>query len=462
MPSVYVKTLGCKVNTFDSHALENQFRAAGYDLVATPTDADVTIVNTCSVTANADREARYLARRLRRDSPDGLIVFTGCYAQTDSARLVAMNEIDYVVPNDAKERLVSLVGQSLSDVQNQGAQASGVAKLLGGGTLVKENRQTHFKSSVTLFDRADSAQTRAFVKIQDGCNGFCSYCLIPYARGASRSVPPAVVVAEVRRLIAIGTHEIVFTGIHIGDYGRDLAAFAGVENPVVDLLSEIFALPGLGRVRISSLEPSELSPPLLALFKENSPVVCDHLHLPLQSGSDRILKLMRRSYDVDTYRAAVDGFRAAFPDASIGADVIPGFPGESDDDFAATVTLASSAALSYLHVFPYSARPNTAAVRMPGHVGRDIVKERAARLRNLSQSLAATYARQFIGRTLEVVWEKDLDPQGRRRGLTANYLTVAAGGGENPPAGAATRALIKGFVEQGTLLARPELFVNSH
>jgi threonylcarbamoyladenosine tRNA methylthiotransferase MtaB len=458
LPSVYVKTLGCKVNTYDSHALENQFRAQGYDLVDGALGADVTVVNTCSVTANAEREARYLARRIRRENPGAMVVFTGCYAQTDSAALAAMDEIDVVVPNEAKERLVGIVHDGLGR-RTRGelapAAAAAATKLPDGVKAVAGNKQGHFKSSATLFDKADSNQTRAFLKIQDGCDGFCSYCLIPYARGASRSVAPELVLAEVRRLVDAGSREIVLTGIHIGDYGRDLAGYAGDDNPIVTVLRQILAVPGLGRVRISSLEPAELSEPLCALMAEHRELVCDHLHLPLQSGSDRILKLMRRAYDAAGYAAAVERFRARFPEASIGADVIPGFPGETDADFADTKALIERLELSYLHVFPYSKRPNTAAARMPGHLDGDVVRARAAELRALSEGLASAYARRFIGRRLDVLWERDVDAQGRRLGYTANYLAVAAAGLPTPPAGALGPAEVKGFVDRGRLLARP-------
>ena len=450
MASVYVKTLGCKVNTFDSHALENQFRAKGYDLVTDAKSADVTVVNTCSVTANADKEARYLARRLRRDSPSTVLVFTGCYAQTDSARLTAMDEVDFVDPNEAKERLVELINASLEQ------RRAGLTppKLPDGVKAVSGNKQSHFKSAATLFDRADSEQTRAFVKIQDGCNGFCSYCLIPYARGSSRSVLPSPVVEECRRLIASGVLEIVLTGIHIGDYGRDLASYAGVSHPIIHLLSEILTLPGLIRLRISSLEPGELTEELAALLGQHPEIVCEHLHLPLQSGSDRILKLMRRSYDSAGYGAAVARFRALFPDASIGADVIPGFPSETAADFASTTDLVSSLGLSYLHVFPYSERPNTAAKRMPGHLDHTVVKARSSELRQLSTELAAAYARRFIGRSMAVLWEKDVDAKGRRLGHTSNYLSIVADA-DLVQAGTISNAVLKGFVEQGRLLGRP-------
>ena len=450
MVSVYVKTLGCKVNTFDSHALENQFKAKGYLLVSEADRADITVVNSCSVTANADKEARYLARRLRRDSPETVLVFTGCYAQTDSARLTAMEEVDFVIPNEAKERLVDLIDASL-DQRRQGLLPP---KLPSGVKAVSDNKQSHFKSAVTLFDRADSEQTRAFIKIQDGCNGFCSYCLIPYARGSNRSVLPSPIVDECRRLVDAGVLEIVLTGIHIGDYGRDLPSYAGVSHPILHLLSEIMSLPGLVRLRISSLEPGELTPELAALLGQHSGLICDHMHLPLQSGSDRILKLMRRSYDSAGYSAAVQRFRALFPNASIGADVIPGFPSESEEDFAATLDLIKSLDLSYLHVFPYSQRPNTAAKRMPGHLDHSVVKARSSELRRLSTELAASYGRRFIGRTMPVLWEKDVDPKGRRLGHTMNYLSVVADASQVQP-GTISEVVLKGFVEQGRLLGRP-------
>jgi threonylcarbamoyladenosine tRNA methylthiotransferase MtaB len=462
MPSVYVKTLGCKVNAFDGHALENQFKAQGYVLTDDAKGADVTVVNTCSVTQNADKEARYLARRLRRESPDAVIVFTGCYAQTDSARLAAMDEIDVVVPNEAKDRLVAVVESGLT-AKRAGAS---VAKLPDGVRAVAANRQSHFKSSVAFFDRAASAMTRAYVKVQDGCNGFCSYCLIPYARGASRSVAQPTVVTEVERLVAEGVREIVLTGIHIGDYGRDLepgadaaATEAGRAPPIVPLVERLLAIPELTRLRISSLEPAELTPALAALLGRHADRVCDHMHLPLQSGSDRILKTMRRTYDAAGYRAAVERFRAFYPQASIGADVIPGFPGETEADFEATCALVKELGLSYLHVFPYSRRPNTAADRMPGHLPDGLIKERAATLRALSKELAAAYARRFVGETVEVLWENDTDKEGRRLGHTRNYLTVVAAaapaGLPGPAAGTLGFAHLKGFVEQGRLLGRP-------
>lgn len=470
-PTVFIKTLGCKVNTFDGNAIGNQFRAKGYTVVDHASDADITVLNTCSVTSAADREARYLIRRYRRENPDGRMVVTGCYAQTDSARLAAMKEVDFVVPNEAKERLVQFI-EGETDNRGVDGEADGsnaapenlaskmpASKMPSDVKAVSENRQSHFKSSLVLFDDASSSQTRAFVKIQDGCNGFCAYCLIPYARGASRSVAPDQAFNEIKRLVDAGTPEIVLTGIHIGDYGRDLESYAGDAEPFATFVASIMEIPGLKRLRISSLEPGELSKDLLQVLKRHADKFCPHFHLPLQSGDDRILKLMRRSYDTAGYEAAINLAREYFPDASFGADVIPGFPGETEDEADATSAFIERVGLNYLHVFPYSMRPNTSAARMPGHLSHEIVKERAARLRALSEKLAPKYAGKFIGEKVDVLWEKDMDAQGRRSGLTRNYLNVLSPSRQNPdeaPApGTMAPCRVKGFTETGKLLVIP-------
>jgi len=447
--SVFVRTLGCKVNTFDSHALENQFACAGSQLAESADDASTIVINTCSVTANADREARYLIRRFRRDHPDCQLVVTGCYAQTDSARLAAMPEVDFVVPNEAKERLVEFISAGDRSTDESG-------KLPESVRAVSANRQTHFKSSLTLFDDARStSRTRAFVKIQDGCNGFCAYCLIPYARGASRSVTPDLVLSEIARLISTGTREIVLTGIHIGDYGRDLPETEGRE-PFLDLLEKIFNLPNLGRIRISSLEPGELTEGLLQLAARHREHFCPHFHLPLQSGSDSVLKRMRRTYTGAEYLAACAMARQYFPGSNIGADVIPGFPQESAAEFEETIALIRAADLNYLHVFPYSPRPNTAAVRMPGHLDPGLIRERAKILRDLSTELSRAYATRHIGQTCHVLWEGDTDEQGRRKGLTDNYLTVIDGSEKSKTfaAGVLASVRLRGFVTETALLGR--------
>lgn len=454
--TVYVKTLGCKVNTFDSHAIENQFKAVGFRLVDDPALASISVVNTCSVTENADKEARYLARRYRRASEDSLIVMTGCYAQTDSSRLLGLTEIDVIVPNEAKEHLVPFVQEQLR-ARREGRV---VLKMPDGIKAVSENKQTHFKSSLTLFDRADSSQTRAFVKIQDGCNGFCAYCLIPYARGASRSVPPQEALAEIKRLVAMGTREIVLTGIHIGDYGVDHlpeGERAGAD-PFVEFMKQMFDIDGLVRVRISSLEPAELTENLIKVLAEHRDKFCDHFHLPLQAGHDDVLRRMRRKYNTAQYREACDMARSYFPDVCLGADIIPGFPGETNDQFDATCEYIQSVGLDYLHVFPYSRRPNTSANKMPGHLDAQVIKDRSLRLREMSKIMRKTYMTRFIGQTLEVLWENRMDELGRPMGTTRNYLNVAASrANEHTLQGQTSPWTIKGFINDDRMLGTPVL-----
>jgi threonylcarbamoyladenosine tRNA methylthiotransferase MtaB len=452
--TIYVKTLGCKVNTFDSHAIENQFKAIGYQLVDDPALASISVVNTCSVTENADKEARYLARRFRRSNADSLIVMTGCYAQTDSSRLMTMNEIDVIVPNEAKEHLVPFVQEQLR-ARREGRV---VLKMPDGIKAVSENKQSHFKSSLTLFDRADSSQTRAFVKIQDGCNGFCAYCLIPYARGASRSVPANEALSEIKRLVDSGTREIVLTGIHIGDYGLDHLPEdqRSGADPFVEFMKQLFDIDGLTRVRISSLEPAELTENLIKVLAEHKDKFCDHFHLPLQAGHDDVLRRMRRKYDTAWYREACDMARAYFPDVCLGADIIPGFPGETDEQFAAGCEFIESVSLDYLHVFPYSRRPNTSADKMPGHLDAQIIKARALHLRDMSKVMRKAYMTRFLGKTLEVLWENRMDDLGRPVGTTRNYLNVAASrANEQTLQGLTSNWTIKGFINDDRMLGMP-------
>jgi threonylcarbamoyladenosine tRNA methylthiotransferase MtaB len=327
-----------------------------------------------------------------------------------------------------------------------------------GIKAVTENKQSHFKSSLTLFDQAHSSQTRAFVKIQDGCNGFCAYCLIPYARGASRSVPENDALHEIKRLVSLGTKEVVLTGIHIGDYGLDHAPDhqGRGSEPFVEFLKKLFDLSGLDRVRISSLEPAELTEDLIKVLAANKDRFCDHFHLPLQAGHDDVLRRMRRKYDTARYLESCEMARHWFPDVCLGADVIPGFPGETDQQFKDTMAFIEKAGLHYLHVFPYSRRPNTAADRMPDHLNPEIIKERSHALREQSKILKHKYLSSFIGKDVDVLWERDLDPQGRPLGLTKNYLNIVASKANTLTLqGSISRWTIKGFVNDDRLLAVP-------
>lgn len=410
---VFIKTLGCKSNSFDSSAMAAQLVAKGFEIVTDAKIADVTLVNTCSVTSRAEKEARHLLRRYQNDNPKSLRIVTGCYAQTDSAGLSSMAEVDWVVPNSVKPDLAAW----LAGLPPRREVESGGSKVALGAAEVAANRQGHFKSAVTLFDRSDvtPGRTRAFLKIQDGCNGFCAYCIIPYARGASRSVPEHQVLAEVERLVDEGVYEIVLTGIHVGD----VPGFA-------DLLRKILETPGLGRLRISSLEPNEVTEEVVKVLADHADKVCDHFHLPLQSGDEGTLRRMRRRYTPREYSDVVEMLRRSFPDLALGCDVIPGFPGESEAAAQATEEFVLSLGVTYLHVFPYSRRPNTAAVRMPDHIDPAVIRERAGRLRQISVRLSEQYARQCEGSQVDVVWEERRSTSGQVLGVARNYLQVVA------------------------------------
>ncbi len=447
---VFIKTLGCKVNTYDGDSLITELKKRGYVIVDDAGQADIAILNSCSVTTEADKESRYILRRYRRDNPKGTIVATGCYAQTDSHALAAMDEVDLVIPNTEKQDFVGILEAKLPQIKDQGR--SWLDKLPDGVKAVEANRQGHFKSQLVL-KPADPSRTRSFLKIQDGCNGFCTYCIIPYARGASRSVRPEEIKAEVRRQIELGTKEIVLTGIHIGDFGSDL----GLDDdcPIASLVNELFSWPDMVRLRISSLEPMELSESLLRALNNRPELFCHHFHMPLQSGSDRILRLMRRSYDTKAYASKLELARRYFPDAYFSCDVIPGFPSETDNEAMETEAFIESIGLNELHVFPYSRRPNTAADRMPGHLDPKVIKERARSLRELSNKLKTGYLSRFIGETNFVLWERGFSKSGYHHGRSLNYIEVVAPRSSNIESGTISKVRFKGFHAPGILLGMP-------
>ena len=397
-----IATLGCKTNQFESAAMEERLRGAGFRPVPFEQGADLVIVNTCTVTAATDAQSRNLVRRARRLNGGCRVVVTGCYAQVDPQALLDIPGVSLVLGNEEKKDLLTLLAETEGE---------------GGTARVSPIREAAAAQVLPLSSFAE--RSRAYVQIQNGCDAFCSYCIIPYARGRSRSVPPDEVVEQVRRLCAAGYPEIVLTGIHIGGYGTDLA-------PATDLLSLVRRLEGetaAPRLRLGSLEPTEI-PAALIEAVASSPVLCAHFHVPLQSGSDSVLARMNRHYDTAFFAALVAGMRQRLPDAAIGVDVIAGFPGESEAEFAATCALLEALPVTHLHVFPFSRRPGTPAAAMADQLPGDLIRERAARLREIGEAKQRAFAESFIGRTLEVVLEGGAAKQGRRRGLTRNYLTV--------------------------------------
>ena len=404
MKRVAISTLGCKTNQFESAAMVEQLKAAGYRIVPFSETADIYIINSCTVTARTDAETRRLIRRARRLNPDSRIVATGCYAQVAPGELEKMPELDSVLGNQEKLSISSYLESSKHSV-------SDIAAI----SLAEPLKLTSF-----------AEHTRAFLQIQNGCNSFCTYCIVPYARGRSRSVPPDAILQGVRDFAANGFKEIVLTGIHLGAYGLDLLS----PMTLTTLVSRIDAKHIVPRLRIGSIEPNEVSDELLGLMARSNSI-CPHLHLPLQSGSDSVLMRMGRPYTSSYFRDVMRRISVALPDAFIGADVIAGFPGESDAEFGETVLLLEDLPFSDLHVFPYSSRPGTKAADMPGHVPAQIVTERAARLRKIAEQKKRSFLDRFIGREQKVLVQQHDSNTGLCRGLSRNYMVVACRGGQS-------------------------------
>ena len=403
MLKVGLTTLGCKVNQCDSAALAENLQSAGFSLVPFGAFADAYVINTCTVTAFADFQARQLIRRALKKNPLARILVTGCYAQTQPQTLAAIEGVACVAGNDRKDKIVELLGQPVP----------GLPRILADDI----RRQRHFPSAPAA---ALTGRTRAFFKIQDGCDAFCSYCIVPYARGPSRSLPLPGVLDGARNFIARGFREIVLTGIHLGDYGRDLKPETSLTSALEGLLSQNPAT----RFRLSSIEPNEISDELLALPGHHQNL-CPHLHIPLQSGDDGILKRMKRRYDTAFYRDLLDRVSRTWADVAIGIDVMVGFPGEGEKEFRRTVELLENLPAAYLHVFPYSERPGTAALKLHPKVPAAVKKERAAALRALGANKREAFARRFLGKILPVLVEQTRDKTtGMARGFSHNYLPV--------------------------------------
>ena len=401
---VAITTLGCKVNQYDSAAIESRLRAEGCAVVPFAGAADVYIVNTCTVTDRADAESRQLARRARRLNAQARIVMTGCFAQVNP-QAAAIPEVDHVVGLNRLPDLVRAVRGELASER----------------VLVDDVRTA--RQVRTLGADTFTGQTRAFLKIQEGCDLFCTFCIVPMARGRSRSVPPRQVLAQLDLLAQRGFQEVVLTGVHLGGYGHDL-------EPAIDLcdlLEMLVEQAKVPRLRLSSIDPPEVTPRLLRLMRAASSL-CPHLHIPIQAGHDAVLRRMRRQYDTAFLRAMAEEIRAVLPDAAIGTDVIAGFPGETDAQFEATLALCAELPLTYFHVFPYSRRSGTTAAKAPDHLEPGLVRRRARRLRALGETKRAAFAARFVGTTLPVLVEDTERGVGRLQGYSRNYQRVQVAG----------------------------------
>jgi len=401
MKKVAITTLGCKTNQFESAAMTEALARDGYELVPFAAGADIYIVNTCTVTARTDAESRRLIRRASRWNPEGKIVVTGCYAQLAADDLKELPGVALVMGNREKGGVTALL-QELEGGEPRVVVAE-IAAELEMAPLSLESFAEH---------------TRAFLQVQNGCNAFCAYCIVPYARGRSRSVPLDEVLDGIRKLAARGFREVVLTGIHLGAYGLDLQP----RHELLDLLAAVEGEGMVERLRVGSVEPNEITPEFIG-FHSTSRHICPHLHLPLQSGSASVLERMGRRYTPHTVRELVGSLLAAVPEMAIGFDVIAGFPGESEEEHRATCDLIASLPVAYLHVFPYSSRPGTKAADMPGHLSPAVVKSRAEELRLIGEEKKRVFARRFVGGELPVLVQSK-SSGGMVTGLSRNYLSV--------------------------------------
>jgi threonylcarbamoyladenosine tRNA methylthiotransferase MtaB len=402
-----IVTLGCKVNQFESEAIAEAMEHEGWELIPCGPDADCTIVNTCVVTGRAQADSRRWIRRARRRMPHGLLLVTGCFPQIDTHGVVALG-VDGVIGNREKGCIPEIVE----------GMRQGERPLIRVGDIMQAEQLPD------LHPIRYSRHTRAFLKIQDGCNAGCSYCIVPLARGRSRSVPLASVLASLKRLRAAGYQEVVLAGIHLGAYGLDL----DTKTTLLELLERIEEAETPGRIRLSSLEPQEATPELIACIAYSAKI-CPHLHLPVQSGADEILKRMRRPYTKAFFRDLVLGIAEKMPHAAIGVDVMVGFPGEDEQAFEQTHDLLRELPLSYLHCFPFSPRPGTPAAHMIGHVGERIKKERVQTLRRLSREKRQAFYSRFINQPLQLLIEHRRE-QGMLRGISRNYIRCLVKGGD--------------------------------
>ena len=403
MKKVAFYTLGCKANQYDTQMMRAQFEKANYKIVDYSELADIYIINTCTVTHQGARKSRKITRRLKRKNPDAFIAVVGCYAQVDSEEVLEIEGVDLILGTKGRERIVDFVEQGLQ----AGEKINFVQNL---------DNDDPFES--VKLDKV-RGKTRANIKIQDGCEQFCAYCIIPYARGGLKSRSLASTITEVEKLVDQGVQEIVLTGIHLGEYGRDQD-----ELDLVKLLRALIAINGLERIRLSSIEGTEVSEELIDLIAQ-SDKLCRHLHLPLQSGSNQILEAMNRPYQIEDFKAMVEKIRSKIPEIAITTDVIVGFPGETEADFIETCEVVKELEFSSVHVFKYSQREGTPAAKFDEQVHSRVKKQRSKKLREIAKKLAQQYQEKFIATTQQVLLEERRDNStGLLTGLTDNYLRV--------------------------------------
>lgn len=414
MGTVAFHTLGCKVNHYETEAIWQLFKEAGYERKEYESKADVYVINTCTVTNTGDKKSRQVIRRAIRHNPDGVICVTGCYAQTSPAEIMAIPGVDIVVGTQDRHKLLGYIEEYRRERQ----------PINGVGNIMKAR----------VFEELDvpafTDRTRASLKIQEGCNNFCTFCIIPWARGLLRSRDPEEVINQAQQLVDAGYKEIVLTGIHTGGYGEDLKDYNFAK-----LLKELDErVSGLKRIRISSIEASQITDEVIEVLDQSDKIV-RHLHIPLQSGSNTVLKRMRRKYTMEFFAERLTKLKKALPGLAVTSDVIVGFPGETEEEFLETYNFVKDHQFSELHVFPYSKRTGTPAARMEDQVDENVKNERVHRLIALSDQLAKEYASAYEGDVLEIIPEESFKEQEGKHnlyvGYTDNYMKVVFEGTED-------------------------------
>lgn len=427
IPSVAIHTHGCKLNQADSSQLARQFLAAGYRLVDSPADADVFVLNTCTITATADAKARQALRTARRKNPNAFIVATGCYSQRAAQELNQLDAVSLVVQNTEKDSLVALVAKvsEVSPVSHVSA-VTGISgpehrqSSHGTNTVGQTASILNIPENRTSVSR-NIGRLRAMIKIQEGCNQVCAYCIVPKVRGRERSIPLDTLVEQVNRHVAEGGKEVVLTGTQLGTYGFDLPG-----TDLTSLLKRLLIETQVSRLRVSSLQAQEITPELLDVWQEQR--LCPHFHVPLQSGSDSILQAMRRRYDTAKFDRTVRLIRQTVPDAAITTDIIVGFPGEGEAEFRQNLRFANSVGFSDMHVFPYSTRPGTSAAYLDNLVPEPIKAERMNEMLAMSSRNFLAFREQQSGAIRPVLWQSSRERGNETwwSGLTDNYLQVSA------------------------------------
>ncbi|ADM71020.1 Threonylcarbamoyladenosine tRNA methylthiotransferase MtaB [Paenibacillus polymyxa E681] len=413
MPSVAFYTLGCKVNFYDTEAIWQLFKNEGYEQVDFDEQtADVYLINTCTVTNTGDKKSRQIIRRAIRRNPDAIVAVTGCYAQTSPAEIMDIPGVDLVIGTQDRDKIIPFV----QEIQETRQPVNAVRNIM----------KTRVFEEMDVPDFAN--HTRAFLKIQDGCNNFCTFCIIPWSRGLSRSRDAASIIAQARQLVHAGYKEIVLTGIHTGGYGDDMDNY-----DLSDLLWDLEKVEGLERIRISSIEASQIDEKMLDVLNRSTKLV-RHFHIPLQAGDDTVLKRMRRKYTTEEFYNKMLMIRKAMPDVAITTDVIVGFPGETDEMFRNGYELMKKIGFSEMHVFPYSKRSGTPAARMEDQVDEDVKNARVHELIQLSEQMQLAYAEKFVGQVLEVIPEvapKGTEDSGILYGYSDNYIQLVFEGTED-------------------------------